>query len=183
MTARIPELPPDVRPSRFSHMVVRTAHLAPMAAWYKSVLNAQPMFENERVCFLTYDDEHHRIMIGEDPGAPARDPASTGVMHWAYAFESIAQLVAAYERLREQGIVPKSCINHGFTTSLYYADPDGNEVELAVDNFADNESMNAWFSGGPFDRNFVGVPFDPEAMVKRHREGGDVATWHAEHYE
>jgi len=184
MTARIPEpLPPDVRPSRFSHMVVRTADPAPMAAWYKTVLNARPMFEDGRVCFLTYDDEHHRIMIGEDRGAAPRDPRAAGVVHWAYAFETVGQLVAAYERLRDQGIVPKSCINHGFTTSLYYADPDGNEVELAVDNFPDAQSTNAWFAGGPFDRNFVGVPFDPEAMVKRHREGGDVGAFHAEHYE
>ena len=72
------------------------------------------------------------------------------------------QLVHAYERIRDEGIVPKSCINHGFTTSLYYADPDGNEVELAMDNQEDVEAMNAWFARGGFDRNFVGVPFDPE---------------------
>ena len=94
MTARIPEpLSPEVRPSRFSHLVVKTADLKPMAAWYKTVLNAQPMYEDARVCFLTYDEEHHRIMIGEAPGAPPRDPAATGVAHFAYAFETFEQLV------------------------------------------------------------------------------------------
>jgi catechol-2,3-dioxygenase len=184
MTARVPAPhPPAVRPSRFSHLVVKTADLGPMAAWYKTVLNAQPMFENERVCFLTYDEEHHRIMIGEAPGATPRDPAATGVVHWAYAFETFDQLVNAYERLRDQGIVPKSCINHGFTTSLYYPDPDGNEVELAMDNFSDTETMNEWFSRGGFDRNFIGVPFDPEEMLKRHREGTDLGAFFAEAYE
>ena len=184
MTARVPEPhSPDVRPSRFSHLVVKTAELKPMVAWYKTVLNAQPMYENERVCFLTYDEEHHRIMIGEAPGAPPKDPAATGVVHWAYAFETFEQLVHAYERIRDEGIVPKSCINHGFTTSLYYADPDGNEVELAMDNQADTESMNAWFAKGGFDRNFVGVPFDPDEMVKRHREGAELGAYFAESYE
>ncbi len=184
MTARVPEPhSPDVRPSRFSHLVVRTADLKPMAAWYKAVLNAQPMFENEQVCFLTYDDEHHRIMLGEAPGAPAKDPAAVGVVHWAYAFETFDQLVGAYERLRDGGIAPKTCMNHGFTTSLYYADPDGNEVELAVDNFDDLRAMNAWFAKGGFDRNFVGVPFDPEEMVKCHREGTELGAFYAEHYE
>ena len=40
-----------------------------------------------------------------------------------------------YLRLKKQGIVPHTCMNHGFTTSLYYLDPDGNEVEIQVDNF------------------------------------------------
>lgn len=183
MTARIPEpRPPELRPSRFSHLVVRTARLAPMARWYATVLNAQPMFESDRVCFLTYDEEHHRIMIGEDPGASPRDPKAAGVVHWAYAFASVEQLVRAYERLCGEGIVPSACINHGFTTSLYYEDPDGNEVELAVDNFEDNASMNAWFARGRFDRNFVGVPFDPAEMVARFRAGEDVGAHHAEVY-
>ena len=129
MTARVPTPhPPEVRPSRFSHLVVKTADLAPMAAWYKTVLGARPMFENERVCFLTYDEEHHRIMIGNNPNATPRDPKASGVVHWAYAFETLADLVDAYSRLKAEGIVPHSCINHGFTTSLYYLDPDKNQV-------------------------------------------------------
>jgi len=183
-TARVPEPhPPEVRPSRFSHLVVKTAQLDDMVAWYKTVLLAKPMFENERVCFLTYDEEHHRIMIGQSDGATPRDPAAAGVVHWAYAFDELEQLVNAYVRLRDEGIVPNTCINHGFTTSLYYLDPDGNEVELAVDNFDDLESMNDWFGTGAFDRNFVGVPFDPDDMVERHREGGSVAAWMVESYE
>jgi catechol-2,3-dioxygenase len=184
MTARVPEPhPPDVRPSRFSHLVVKTSQLKEMVAFYKTVLLAKPMFENDRVCFLTYDEEHHRIMIGNSAGAPPRDPAAVGVVHWAYAFETFEQLVNAYVRLRDEGIVPKSCINHGFTTSLYYVDPDGNEVELAVDNFDDREAMNAWFATGAFDRNFIGVPFDPEGMVKQHREGASMAEVMRENYE
>jgi hypothetical protein len=62
-------------------------------------------------------------------------------------------------------------MNHGFTTSLYYVDPDGNEVEIQVDNYKNRESMNAWFATGAFDRNFVGYLFDPEYMVERFRAG------------
>ena len=183
-TARVPEPhPPSMRPSRFSHLVIMTSRWEEMVAWYKTVLLAKPMFENQIVSFLTYDEEHHRVMIGKNASATPRPPNTAGVMHWAYAFENFEQLVNAYERLREEGIAPKSCINHGFTTSLYYADPDGNEVELAVDNFDDTESMNAWFATGAFDRNFVGVPFDPEDMVKQHREGAILADVMVENYE
>ncbi len=182
--ARVPEPhPPGLRPSRFSHMVVKTARLEEMVRWYKTVLMAKPMYETDRLCFLTYDEEHHRIMIGKHEGAPPRDPKAVGVMHWAYAFETFEQLVNAYERLKEEGIVPRVCINHGFTTSLYYRDPDDNEVEFAVDTFDTKDAMNEWFATGAFDRNFVGVPFDPEDMVKRHREGTELGAFYAESYE
>lgn len=171
-TAHLPEpAPPHLRPSRFSHLVLQTPQFDAMTRWYKTVLSARPVLENEVVCFLTYDEEHHRLMIGHNPNARPRDPGAAGVVHFAYAVESLDDLVNAYLRLKDEGIVPKSCINHGFTTSLYYHDPDGNEVELQVDNYKTRESMDAWFRTGAFDRNFVGVPFDPEYMVARHREG------------
>jgi catechol-2,3-dioxygenase len=163
--------PPHLRPSRFSHLILQTPQFAEMTAWYKTALSAKPMFENDAVCFLSYDDEHHRVMIGHNPGATPRDPKAAGVVHFAYAVETLEDLVNTYLRLKGEGIVPHNCINHGFTTSLYYLDPDTNEVEFAVDNFTTREAMDAWFATGAFDRNFVGFPFDPEYMVKRHREG------------
>jgi len=171
-TARVPEpAPPHLRPSRFSHLVLQTGRFEEMTAWYKTVLSARPMFENGIVCFLTFDEEHHRIMIGRNPRATPRDPDAAGVVHFAYAVETLADLVNAYLRLEAAGIVPHNCINHGFTTSLYYLDPDRNEVEIQVDNFKTRDDLNAWFATGAFDRNFVGVPFDPKTLVKRHREG------------
>lgn len=105
------------------------------------------------------------------------------MVHWAYAFDTFEQLVNAYVRPRDEGIAPSSCTSHGSTTSLYDRDPDGNEIELAVDDFEELAPMNEWFATGAFDGNFVGVPFDPEEMVKRHREAGDAARWMVESYE
>lgn len=171
-TARLVEpSPPPLRPSRFSHLVLQSPRFAEMTAWYKTVLSAKPMFENGVVCFLSYDEEHHRVMIGNNPGLRPRDPQAAGVVHFAYAVETLADLVRHYLRLEAAGIVPHHCINHGFTTSLYYLDPDGNELEIQVDNFKDRASMDAWFATGAFDRNFVGFAFDPERMVALHREG------------
>jgi len=171
-TAHLPEpAPPHLRPSRFSHLVLQTPQFEAMTAWYKTALSARPMFENGVVCFLSYDEEHHRVMIGHNPNATPRDPKAAGVVHFAYAVETLADLVRTYLRLKQAGIVPNDCINHGFTTSLYYLDPDRNEVEFAVDNYKTRAAMDAWFATGAFDRNFVGVRFDPETMVQRHLEG------------
>ena len=171
-TAHLPEpAPAHLRPSRLSHLVLRTPRFEEMTAWYKTVLSAKPMFENDVVCFLTYDEEHHRIMIGYDPNAQPRDPKAAGVVHFAFAVETLEDLVNAYRRLGEQGILPHLCVNHGFTTSLYYLDPDGNECELAVDNYKTREEMDAWFATGAFDENFFGFQFDPETMVERFQAG------------
>lgn len=182
-TARVPEpQDPQLRPSRFSHLVLQSPRFEEMVAWYKTVLGAQPMFENEVVCFLTYDEEHHRVMIGNNPNAKPRDPQAAGVVHFAYAVETLDDLVRSYLRLKDLGIVPQSCVNHGFTTSYYYHDPDGNEVELAVDNFENLEDMNAWFATGAFDRNFFGYKVDPEHVLKRHDEGATPAEIFEETY-
>ncbi len=168
--------PPHQRPTRFSHLVIQSPQFEEMTAWYKTVLRAKPMFENGVVCFLSYDDEHHRVMIGSNPNAKPRDPQAAGVVHFAYAFDTLDALLDSYVRLRDEGIVPASCINHGFTTSFYYKDPDTNEVELAVDNFDDREEMDAWFATGAFDRNFFGVPIDPEELVRQRDAGVPAAA-------
>jgi catechol-2,3-dioxygenase len=142
-----------------------------MTAWYKTVLAAEPMFENEVVCFLTYDEEHHRVMIGNNPSLTPRDPKAAGIVHFAYAVETVEHLVHYYLRLKAVGIEPETCVNHGFTTSLYYRDPDRNELEIQVDNFETREAMNEWFATGAFDRNFFGHRFDPEDMVRLVEEG------------
>ena len=67
--------------------------------------------------------------------------------------------------------MPAYCVNHGFMTSFYYLDPDGNEVELGVDNFPDNDATNQWFSTGAFDENFFGYFCDPDFMLNRHFDG------------
>ena len=57
MTARLAEpAPRELRPSRFSHLVLKTAQFERMTAWYKTVLAAAPMFENPVVSFLSYDE-------------------------------------------------------------------------------------------------------------------------------
>jgi hypothetical protein len=46
------------------------------------------------------------------------------------------------------------------TTSLYYADPDGNQIELQVDNFATPEEGTAFIESEPRHPDVVNVPGD-----------------------
>ncbi len=169
-TARIPVPPPESeRPQRFGHIVLQSPQFEKMRDWYKTFLNAQPMFENEVVTFLTYDDEHHRILIASRPDLKPKDPDAAGLAHFAYLFDNLHDLLMAYKRLRdEHDVEPSYCVNHGFQTSFYYNDPDGNEVELGVDNFSSKEATNEWLSKGLFDKNFFGYMCDPAKMLEMH---------------
>jgi catechol-2,3-dioxygenase len=101
VSAHLPEpAPTHLRPSRFSHLILQTPQFPEMTAWYKTALSAEPMFENAVVCFLSYDEEHHRIMIGHNPNATPRDPKAAGVVHFAYAVETLDDLVHQYLRLK-----------------------------------------------------------------------------------
>jgi catechol-2,3-dioxygenase len=124
-----------VSPAKFAHFVLRTGQIDRLVEWYQAVLNARIVFRNEMLCFLSYDDEHHRLALINIPGSPPRDPNGTGTDHVAYSYNDLGELLSTYRRLKERGITPHWPINHGVTTSMYYRDPDNNRVELQIDNF------------------------------------------------
>ncbi len=160
-----------IAPVKFAHLVLRTSQFDEMLRWYKTVLEAEVMLGNPMVTFLTYDDEHHRIAIVNIPGLKEPQPETVGLEHFAYTYETLDDLFATYERLKDAGIEPYWSINHGPTLSFYYRDPDGNQVELQIDIYEDAKSTNDWFAQSDFDTNFIGVKFVPEDLIGRYREG------------
>ena len=50
-----------IAPVKLSHAVLRTTRLKEMVEWYKTVLNAEVMYQNDFLVFMTYDEEHHRM--------------------------------------------------------------------------------------------------------------------------
>ena len=75
----------------------------------------------------------------------------------------------------DQGIRPFFCVNHGPTTSMYYRDPDGNRIELQIDNFATAEEGRPGCISPAFDQNPIGVEYDPDELVEKFRAGVPVA--------
>jgi len=59
---KVRELPQTgaISPAKFAHFVLRTGQFDQMIEWYQTVLAARIVFRDERLCFLSYDDEHHR---------------------------------------------------------------------------------------------------------------------------
>jgi catechol 2,3-dioxygenase-like lactoylglutathione lyase family enzyme len=161
----------DVRPTAFAHIVLRTGRFDDMVTFYKRFLNAWEVMGSERFSFLTYDAEHHRVAFVNAGDVPALDRRAAGVEHFAYTFASMGDLLANFLRLKEAAIFPYWCINHGSTTSLYYRDPDGNQIETQTDNFDTREELVGFFASEVFRANPLGVQFDPERLVELYRQG------------
>ena len=155
--------------------MLRTGQLDKMAEWYRTVLAARIVFRDERLCFLSYDDEHHRLALIHIPDLPPRDPESAGTDHVAYSYRDLGELLATYRRLKAHGILPHRPINHGVTTSMYYRDPDNNRVELQIDNFSTTEELQGYFQSAAFAANPVGVTYDPEQLVRDYEAGAPIA--------
>jgi len=173
--------PRPYAPAKLAHVVFKTPRIEKMTAWYLLVLDAVVSFRDKRITFLTYDQEHHRLALVRVP-RPLRLPGLVwslhrkvwGFDHVAFTYPSLQALMSTYRRLAEVGIKPIWCINHGPTTSLYYEDPDGNRVELQIDNFDSNTRLLDWMCSGEFTRDPIGTEFDPDVLARKLDQGVPV---------
>ena len=172
-------------PSKLAHVVYQTNRLKEMRDWYCDVLDGRVIYENDHLCFVTYDDEHHRIALLDFGPLTSRPTGETelmvkatdtpGVHHVAFTFASMGELLGTYVRLKGHGIMPFFCVNHGPTTSMYYRDPDGNRIELQIDNFATAKEGQDWMTSEAFDKNPIGVEYNPDDLVRKFESGVPVA--------
>jgi catechol 2,3-dioxygenase-like lactoylglutathione lyase family enzyme len=164
-----------IQPARFVHVVYRTRQFEKMIDWYRTVFDAKVQHQDPVLAFVTYDDEHHRFafinLSAVDPEGQLGDTrGARGVDHVAYTFASLRELLENHAQLKELGITPYWSLHHGITISLYYADPDGNQMEFQVDCL-DNDAANAFMAGAGFGQNPIGVEFEPDAWLAALRNG------------
>jgi len=147
-----------------------------MISWYEVVFGARVGNRNAAFAFLTFDDEDHRFAIinlqilKPDHHEPEHH-GLVGVDHIAYTYESITDLFSNYEYFKSQQITPYWCIHHGDTVSMYYADPDGNQMEFQVETLAARSQAPAPKDSEPRVNNPIGVEFDPDYWLGRLKAG------------
>jgi catechol-2,3-dioxygenase len=160
-----------ISPAKLAHYVLATRDLPRLRDWYLTVLDGRVAYQDPLLCFLTYDDEHHRIAIAALPGVEERASGMrVGLHHTAFTYRDLGDLLYTYRRLKSRAIEPFWTINHGPTTSMYYRDPDGNRGELQVDNFATAEEAND-FMRAHYAENPIGILFEPEELIARYEAG------------
>jgi len=165
-----------VSPKKMSHVVYRTYRFDQMISWYEIVFGARVGNRSTAYAFLTFDDEDHRFAFGNlqllNPDLPEPEhPGLVGVDHIAYTLDSLMDLFSNYEFLKTKQIMPYWCIHHGDTVSMYYADPDGNQIEFQVETFAARMEALASENIEPKVNNPIGVEFDPDYWLDRLKNG------------
>ena len=187
--------PTTAQPSsalKISETILKTGRLDEMKAWYETLLQVAPFFEHApaeestpgdyggqtrasdlRMCFFRLSLDYpwtQTIGLFEEPGT-ALDPARTapGLHHMQLMAADLDDLCAQYERLRAAGMRPHRSADHGPMTSVYYRDPDGNNVEITAQNFPTLEAMVAFMASDEFKANPSGAEIDAEEFVARRR--------------
>ncbi|MEM9621029.1 MAG: VOC family protein [Pseudomonadota bacterium] len=163
-----PDLPTQ---PRMAHYVLRVSDLQQSIDWYSLVLGMQTVHRNPMICFMSYDDEHHRMALVQSGVSETAPQGAPGLDHVAFTLTSLEELLATFKRLKAAGVVPVWPINHGLTTSLYYADPDGHRVEFQVENLATAEALQVYMHSDAFAENPIGVEFDPDKLLARYEQG------------
>jgi len=162
-----------IKPS-FHHVTLKTSRLGQMVDWYKTLVGTEVLFQNDTNAWTSNDAANHRLAFLAVPGLED-DPDKikhNGIHHSAFEYASFSDLMSSFDRLREHGIMPVFCLNHGSTMSLYYEDPEGNYVELQSDNFGDwEQSGNFIRSSDDFRANPIGTFFNPAKVYDAHQAG------------
>ncbi len=120
------------------HVVFYVKELERSLAFYRDLLGFREVgkaFEGRAVA-LASGRTHHEILLIEVGDAPA---PSSGVRRGLYHIgikvgDSLDELRIAMSELEKNGISISGMSDHTVTQSLYLYDPDGNEVELYVDD-------------------------------------------------
>jgi catechol 2,3-dioxygenase len=163
-----------IRYAQFHHNNFFTTRLEEMKSWYAVVLGMKVTFAFPMGAWMTNDRANHRLALTAIPHL-SDDPDKRNharLHHQAFELASFDDLTSTYLRLREHGIVPRACLDHGMTFSYYYADPDFNYVELQCDNFGDWDESRAWMEQSPqFAGNPIGAYVDPEKVAEAYAGG------------
>jgi catechol 2,3-dioxygenase len=167
---------------KFHHFNLKTTRLQEMVDYYSVLVGAEVIHQDNVGAWLSNDEANHRIALLAFPGfSDDRDKETrTGLHHTAFEYGRFEDLNSSYLRLKEAAIEPAFCIDHGMTFSYYYTDPDGNHIELQVDNFGDWSKSTEWMkSSQEFKANPIGQFVDPDRVATDHAEGASFEEIHA----
>lgn len=120
------------------HVVFYVRDLAASLRFYRDALGFKEVgrvFEGKAVA-LTSGRTHHELLLIEVGDAPGPPPGRRrGLYHIGVKVgDSLDELRAAMRDLEKAGIPIDGSSDHTVSQSLYLRDPDGNEVEVYVDD-------------------------------------------------
>jgi len=166
-------------PTKIHHVhIFSDTNYDAVVKFYLDLFNAEIVrvtyLGESKTTFLSYDDHDHRVIIIKRPGWGVKPEKPVGVSHIAFGYASLGELMFLYKRMRELGYdKPPYCVNHGNSTSMYWNDPDGNQVETMADNFTPQECQD-YKRHYQFTEEFGRMDeggYDPDKMLALYESG------------
>ena len=124
-----------MRIESLGHVVIKVRDIERAEAFYGGVLGLPICARSERgpMTFFSLGNHHDFAVLGLGDEAEAAPRKAAGLAHVAFKIgNSLDELREAKRHLDDAG-VECAPVDHEVTQSLYFADPDGNQVELYVD--------------------------------------------------
>ena len=117
------------------HVNLRVANQEASKRFYRDVLGFRIAEEDPEHggVFMTLGANFHTLDIGQHPspdGAPRPQRGQIGLAHIAFQVGSYAALRESYTHLVGNGVEIMRAANHVNQRSIYFADPDGNVLEI-----------------------------------------------------
>ena len=82
----------SIPPACLAHYVLRVRNMEASIAWYQTVLSMELVHRGEKLAFLTFDEENHRLALIETPVASEARPGAPGLDHVAFTFGTLGDL-------------------------------------------------------------------------------------------
>ena len=168
---------------RFHHVNLKTTRLQEMIDWYSVLVGAEVIFQRRgrRLAEQRRGEPPHRAArLPRLQRRPGEGHAHRPAPHRLRVRGVRRARTRATCGCKDAGIEPAFCLDHGMTFSYYYADPDGNHVELQVDNFGDWAKSTEWMQDSEeFSANPIGQFVDPDRVAADHAAGVSFEEIHA----
>lgn len=150
-------------PARLGHAHLKVRDLDRSVAFYTAVLGLSVTeIVAHRYAFLSGGPQHHELALQAlGPNAPHPSPGTTGLYHVAFEVPDKPAFGRAYRRLAAEGVAV-NLVDHFISWAMYFADPDGNGLEIYVDTRRERGGRAVWRGESR--------PLQPEAVL----EQGDV---------
>jgi catechol 2,3-dioxygenase len=128
----------SLKPVSLDHVNIYVRNAAHSHEWYTDILglHTQDIFyhpgtERMRAAFLACDRDHaHDIAlfeVGDEAALPQK--GQVGLNHVAWRMANLDDLAEMYQKLKTKGI-PTHVADHTVSIGVYFADPDGNGLEV-----------------------------------------------------
>jgi catechol 2,3-dioxygenase len=129
-----------IHPKKVGHVVLKVRDLQKAEQFYTEVLGFTVVTRLKRPAgvFFSLGEQHHDLaVLAVPPGADPVTEQQVGLHHVALQVENFAELQECYRQLKAHDVKITATIDHFITKSIYFLDPEGNQLELYCDEGED----------------------------------------------